>query len=375
MLYPSAEESELDDEQPRQHIKAGIQLTPAAGQQLDEGPGNETQGDAVDNGEGQRHDEGGDYHRGGFGQVFPVDLYQAAGHQYGNEEQRRRGSKRRDGPCQRGKEQAQQKQRSNHARGQAGTAARGGASGGFHITGGGRGTQQRAGHGGGAVSHQGAAQARQLAILFHQPGLLRDADQGAGGVEQIDEQEGKDHADQANFQGAREIQLQQGRGQAGRGGNKAVSAGQAQRQADKGNDQDADHYRTGNLAIGQGDDDGKTQGRQQRAGLGHITEADQGGGVIHHDTGALQVNQRQEQADAGGDGRAQGQTSAVDQTFADLEDAQYEEQEAADEHGTQGHRPAVAHGTDHGIGEEGVQPHAGRQGERVVGPEAHDQRA
>ncbi|MDT4862621.1 hypothetical protein FQZ97_972860 [compost metagenome] len=34
----------------------------------------------------------------------------------------------------------------------------------------------------------------------------------------------------------------------------------------------------------------------------------------------------------------------------------------------------MAHGQDHGVGEEGVEAHARRQGDRVVGQQAHDRR-
>ena len=82
-----------------------------------------------------------------------------------------------------------------------------------------------------------------------------------------------------------------------------------------------------------------------------------------------------EQADAGGDRRAQRQGDAVDDPFADAEDRQQEEHGGGNEHCAQRDLPAVAHVQHHGVGEEGVEAHAGGQGDRVVGDQAHDGRA
>ena len=46
-----------------------------------------------------------------------------------------------------------------------------------------------------------------------------------------------------------------------------------------------------------------------------------------------------------------------------------------DEHRAEGDLPAVAHGADHGVGEEGVQPHSRRQAHRPVGVQAHQEAA
>src|SRR5690606_22907959 len=139
-------------------------------------------------------------------------------------------------------EQTQQEQGGDHAGGQTGTAADSGARGGLDVAGGGGCTQQGPEHGGSAGSHQGAAQTRQLAVLVHQIGLLGHTDQGAGGVEPVDEEVGEDHRDQPRVERPADVQLEEGGRQARRCGNKAGGLGQAEQQADPGNDQNADHY-------------------------------------------------------------------------------------------------------------------------------------
>src|SRR5690606_6281365 len=128
-----------------------------------------------------------------------------------------RGGEHRHHGRQRRKEQTEQEQDSDHHGGQAGASARDNPRRTFHVAGGGRGPEGGTGHGRGAVCHQGPAQARQIAFLIQQVAFVGGADQGAGGVEQVNEQERKDHADQAHVQGAGNIHLHESRSQAGRG--------------------------------------------------------------------------------------------------------------------------------------------------------------
>ncbi|MNF84530.1 hypothetical protein D3C84_668980 [compost metagenome] len=102
-----------------------------------------------------------------------------------------------------------------------------------------------------------------------------------------------------------------------------------------------------------------------------VAQAHQGRLVIDDDTGVVQGDQRQEQADTGSNGRTQWQRNAVDDPLTDTKDRQQEEQHRRNEYRTQGHLPGVAHVQDHGVGEEGVQAHARCEGDRVVGDQAH----
>ena len=148
----------------------------------------------------------------------------------------------------------------------------------------------------------------------------------------------------------------------------------AQGDGDGGDSENADHHRTGHAASFQGDDDEEAEHGQQRAGRGEVAEADQGGRVVHHQTGFLEGDQGEEQADAGGDGRAQRQRNAVDDPLADTQHRQGEEQGGGNEHRAEGDLPAVAHVQDHGVGEEGVQAHAGGEGDGIVGDQTHHRR-
>ena len=102
-----------------------------------------------------------------------------------------------------------------------------------------------------------------------------------------------------------------------------------------------------------------------------VAQAHHGGRVAHHDTGVMQGDQRQEQADAGGNRRAQRQGDGVDDPLTNAEDRQQEKQHRRNEYRAQRHLPGVAHVQDHGVGEEGVEAHARCQGNWVVGDQAH----
>ncbi len=214
-----------------------------------------------------------------------------------------------------------------------------------------------------------------MAVLAHQTGAFGHADQGAGVVEQVDEQEGEDHADQAHVEGAGDVQLQEGRGQRRWHRDHPAERRDAQRDRGHGHRQDTDQHGAANLQRLEGDDQEEAQGGEDRRGFAEVAQTHQGGWVIDDDAGVMQGNQRQEQADAGSNGRAQRQRDAVHDPFADAEDRQQEEQHRGEEHRAQRHLPGVAHVQDHGVGEEGVQAHARRQGDRVVGDDAHGHRA
>ena len=59
------------------------------------------------------------------------------------------------------------------------------------------------------------------------------------------------------------------------------------------------------------------------------------------------------------------------EALADAAEGEQEEDDAGDEDGAEGGLPGHAHALDDGVGEVGVEAHAGREGERIVGERAH----
>ncbi|MNZ56928.1 hypothetical protein D3C78_748880 [compost metagenome] len=104
-------------------------------------------------------------------------------------------------------------------------------------------------------------------------------------------------------------------------------------------------------------------------------ELDQGRRAVDDNPGGFKTDQSEEQSDAGTHGMPQADRNAVEQPFAHPRQGQQHEQHPGDEHRAQRGFPGVAHGPDHGVGKEGVEPHARRQAYWPVGVQAHQQAA
>ncbi len=159
-----------------------------AGDQLDQHIGDEAEPDAGRDRIGERHGDGGDHGRRVFGDVVPVDIGKAP------PSRRRRTAaprprRRPDHPASGEKNSASRnriatKTAVSPVRPPACDARRA-----FDIARGGRGADQRAEHGGEAVGDQRLLHARQLAVLVDQSGCVGHADQRAGIVEHVDQQD------------------------------------------------------------------------------------------------------------------------------------------------------------------------------------------
>ncbi|MNZ89797.1 hypothetical protein D3C78_1087330 [compost metagenome] len=125
--------------------------------------------------------------------------------------------------------------------------------------------------------------------------------------------------------------------------------------------------------VAQYGDHQEADGREQRAGLAQGAEFDQGRRAVDNDAGGFQTDQPQKQAHTGTHGEAQAHRNAIEQPFTDPGERQNHEQHTGHEHCAQCGFPVVAHGADHGVGEERVQAHARCQADRPVGVQAHQQ--
>ncbi|MNZ48045.1 hypothetical protein D3C78_657800 [compost metagenome] len=187
------------------------------------------------------------------------------------------------------------------------------------------------------------------------------------------EEEGQDHADHGHVEGAGDVHGHEGRGQARGHGEHAAELDDAQAYTDQGHGEDADQDAAEDAAVFQHRDHQEADGGQQRTGGRQVTDVHQGCRMGDHDAGGLQADQPEEQADPRAHGEAQAAGDAVEQPFADAREGQDHEQHAGEEHRAERDLPAVTHGVDHGVGEEGVQAHARSETDRPVGVEAHEQ--
>jgi AAA ATPase containing von Willebrand factor type A (vWA) domain len=99
---------------------------------------------------------------------------------------------------------------------------------------------------------------------------------------------------------------------------------------------------------------------------------DEGVGIGDDDAAVFEADERDEEADAAGDGDLQGVRDRGDDPLADAGDGEDKEDDAVYEDHAQGFGPRDAFAEDDGKGEEGVDAHAGGEGDGVVGEERHD---
>src|SRR5712691_7145431 len=92
----ASEEGIFHDKQQGEHNHRRARLGKPPGQQFDRGIADETEGNPVGDREGQRHGQRRHDGRGVFGDIIPVELGKAAGHQAGDKQQGRRGGIGRD---------------------------------------------------------------------------------------------------------------------------------------------------------------------------------------------------------------------------------------------------------------------------------------
>lgn len=112
---------------------------------------------------------------------------------------------------------------------------------------------------------------------------------------------------------------------------------------------------------------------QQRRSRSDVAQTDERGVVVHNDSGILEPQKCDEQADTAPDGEFQRGWECVDNLLAQVAHGEQDEDNALNEHCRQGELPGVAHGEADRIGEERVQPHAGCKPERQLGIEGHQQ--
>ena len=117
-------------------------------------------------------------------------------------------------------------------------------------------------------------------------------------------------------------------------------------------------------------DEGESEEGERGGGVVEIAERDGGGGAGDDDAGVAEADEGDEEADAPGDGGMELVRDGGDQALADAGEGEDEEDDAGEEDGAEGGLPRHAHAFDHGVGEVGVESHAGGEREGIVG-EAH----
>ena len=212
-------------------------------------------------------------------------------------------------------------------------------------------------------------------MLICQTRFVGHADQRTGGVEQVHQHEGENHARQAQVQGTRQINMTNNGRDARWRGNDAVIVNVAQHPAQQRGHHDGDQHRSVNVARGQNRNDKEAQHAQQYAVRSQVTDRYQSVLVRHDNAGVFQAHHTDEQTDTAGDTHTQAHRDIGNHPIAHAENRQQQQTDSAPEDGAHTHLPRQAHCLHHHEREEGVQTHRRSQCHRQVGEYAHQDTA
>ena len=90
-----------------------------------------------------------------------------------------------------------------------------------------------------------------------------------------------------------------------------------------------------------------------------VAEGHRRGGGGDDDAGVAQTDEGDEEADASGDGGVELVGNGSDELLADASEGEQEEDDSGEEDGSEGGLPGDSHALDDGVGEVGVEAHAG----------------
>ena len=365
---------------------------------------------------GDRHGDEHDGHRQALINVVKVDLLETAEHQQADVDERGAGRGSGDDGGDGREEHTRKEEQAGRQGGQARAAA------GLHAGGGldkrrdrGR-SGARARDGADGVGQQRLAHTRHIAVLVDHAGAARRADEGADGVEHVNDAERDDERhdrEPADLAEGGKVELEQGRcGHIAERGHerralerrkrvrvqedgltRPVDAGRAehaqqhgaldlfvreehdQEQADKHGHNREHHLRVAVAHVGLGE-----AGRERAEEITHDVKR-AAVARVHTGVGA-DADVEQHEADGRRDAEPDAERNGLDDLLAHLEHREDDEHDALDEDDAQRRleRLQVAHagqGDDvgHDDGKEAVETHTGRHGKGLVGRKRHDERA
>jgi len=173
-----------------------------------------------------------------------------------------------------------------------------------------------------------------------------------------------------------DVHLEQRGGEGGRKGHHTRRPHEAGRDRERRRERQADQDPAPHTSCEEDGGYGETGQGDEGHGRGEIADLHVGArrGALGHDAGLREADERDEDADAGGDGGLQGGGDRVEDHLAHTKQGEAQEQHAGEEHNAEGDGPRHLHEAHHADGEEEVLAHEGRLGDGIVGPQAHHER-
>lgn len=361
---------QYEDHREDHHENADLILP--SGEDIDQGIGDGAEGNAFCNAVGKGHGDDGEIAGNGFPGIIEFDARDSGEHEESHDNEGRCRSKGRNGHENGGKEHGQEEEHRHGNGSQPCAAAFRNAGCTFYVGGGGGNAEHRANGGSYGIRHKSALDMGQFVVFIQHIGFGGNADQGADGIENIDEQECQENHYEVESSNLGEIQFHENRsdalwfessGATGKVGERAESAYGRIRYIETGHfaentkdpgEEDAPEDITPDFPYhkdgGEEDaDDGQHHGDaggMECAGSHGLLEGEQGnfgGRIGNDDLGTAEADKGDEEADAGGYGLFQVKRNGIEYGLSHIGEGEDNENNPFYEYGGQGHFPGIAH--------------------------------
>jgi hypothetical protein len=368
-----AEEGVAEEEEDAEDPDEGADFAMAAGADFDEGEGEEAKAESGGDAEGERSGDEGHEGGEGFAEIVPFDAGDGAAHERADEDESGSGGVGRNSSDERGAEHGDDEHGGDDDVAEASACSGGDSGGALDVAGDGGGAGESAEHSAECVGEKGAAGAGEFAVA-EEAAFFADANEGADVVEEIDEEKDEDEFAEADAGGGAEVEFQKCAGGMREGEEMVRPVAEAERNAEKSDGDDTDKDGAADAPGHQNSDENQAQSCEKNLRIGDFADADEGGAIGDDDFCVAQPDESDEEADAGGGAVFEGVGDAVDDLFADVGEGENQKEEAGEKDDAERGLPGDTAPEDDGVGEVGVEGHAGGEGDGIVGPQAHDER-
>jgi hypothetical protein len=198
-------------------------------------------------------------------------------------------------------------------------------------------------------------------------GMVWSGDESADVVEEIDEEEDEDDLKCADVEGTGDVEVEGcgfDGGQAVRG---RLPVNLMTEYAEEHRGEHADEHGGADAKDLQESDEDEAEESEGGLRGAEVAEGYDGRGAGDDDAGVAEADEGDEESDAAADGSVELMRDSGDETLADSGEGEREEDGSGEKDSAEGGLPGDAHAFDDGIGEVGVEPHAGREGQGIVG--------
>ena len=163
----------------------------------------------------------------------------------------------------------------------------------------------------------------------------------------------------------------------GGGGERAEAAGsgrpmdQAEGPGDAGDGEHADEDGAAHFSDFERDHEDEAEERERGGGVADVAQADEGGGIADDEARVAKADEGDEEADAAGDGGVELVRNGAQNHLADAGGGEREKDDAGEKHRAERRLPGNVHLEADGVGEVGVEAHAGRERDGIARDDAH----